>query len=100
MRVNVAKKFDYLRDDSRPSCLVAGSNSRPVVSMEVFVKQDAVMPVRISLKLAGTAKHGPVSVGVIQEGAKTSRRESSLATSNKFICTPEPVGHSIVKVFP
>ena len=46
----MAEEFDQLRDDTGPARLVAGSKARPIVTMEIFVEQDVIFPLRIGLK--------------------------------------------------
>src|SRR5438270_825568 len=49
--IDRSKEMDESGDQSCPSGLVARSKSCSVIAMEVFVKQQIVAPVRISLEL-------------------------------------------------
>ena len=77
---------------------MAGAEAGPVVAVEVFVEEQAIAPVRSSWNFAcppKTAAARPSS----QEDACQPRRISS-ATWYRFMCRPEPVGHSTVKSSP
>jgi hypothetical protein len=50
-----------------PPRLVAGAEPRPVVTLEVFIEEDQIAPVRIVLELGRPSVHRPPSVGVGQE---------------------------------
>src|SRR5579862_2759938 len=52
-RAHSGEQIQRPGDDPRPTSLVAGSQTRAVVSMEIFIKQDVVFPVGIFLKLPG-----------------------------------------------
>ena len=54
---------------------MAGSQAGPVVAVEVFVKQQAIAPVRIVLKLAGSSKDGTSSVVIFEEQARQPPRD-------------------------
>lgn len=43
------------RDDAGPSCLVTCAKTGPIVTVKILVERQAVAPVRIVLKRAGTA---------------------------------------------
>ncbi len=43
--------LNQLGNQSRPPCLMAGTNSGTVIAMEVFVKRNGIPPERIVLKL-------------------------------------------------
>src|SRR6266481_3784146 len=55
------------RDHTGPPRLVAGAEPRSVVTMEVFMEEDQIAPVRIVLELGGPSVNRPPSVGVAQE---------------------------------
>src|SRR6516165_6074888 len=59
--VHEAKQLYQAGDHSRPSGLMAGTQARSVVPVEVLVKQDVVAPVRIGLELPRAAVHGPAT---------------------------------------
>ena len=52
-----------------PARLVAGAEPRAVVTVEIFVKQDQIAPVRIVLELGRPAVDRPLSIGVAQKRA-------------------------------
>src|SRR3974390_2928254 len=56
-------------DNARPPGLVTCSQSRAVVAMEVFTKQDVILPVRIFLEFLCTPIHRTFAVGVAKEHA-------------------------------
>src|SRR5512145_675564 len=62
-------------DDSRPSGLVARSETGPVVTVEVLVEQEVVAPVRVLLKLLRPAVDGPPTMAVSQEDAGQPPRD-------------------------
>src|SRR5437016_14513023 len=47
------------RDDARPSGLVARAEPRAVVTVEVFVEQDEIPPMRVLMETAGAILHRP-----------------------------------------
>src|SRR5271170_4265991 len=65
--VKASEKLDKLCDHSGPSCLVAGPQTRPVIAMEVFVEQDVVLPLGISLEPLRTSVHRPPAGFIPQE---------------------------------
>jgi hypothetical protein len=97
--VDFSKKFDQFRDNASPASLVARSQARAVISVEVLVEQDVILPMRIGLKFLCRAVHWSPARLIAQEDPG-KRLEISRATSNKFIKLPEPVGHSILNVSP
>ena len=52
VRCNTTKEVLQSRNAACPSGLVAGAESRSVVSMKVFIEEDKIAPVRIGLKLS------------------------------------------------
>ena len=48
--IDFAEDLDQFRNKTGPAGLVAGSKARTVVSMEVLVEQQVVLPVRIGLE--------------------------------------------------
>lgn len=50
--------LDELRHEARPTGLVACADSRSVVSMEIFIEEKKLTPVRIGLKFLCPTKHG------------------------------------------
>src|SRR5262245_44755 len=65
--VQVAEEFDQLRDDTRPARLVAGAKARAIVTVEIFVEQDVILPLRIGLKFLCTAVHRPPARPIAQK---------------------------------
>src|SRR5215467_14087637 len=65
--VEVAKDFNQLRDDPGPACLVAGAKARAIVTVEIFVEQDVIFPLRIGLKFLCTAVHRPPARPISQK---------------------------------
>src|SRR5690242_17265259 len=63
------------RDEAGPAGLVARTDARTVVAMEVFVEGNQVAPVRIILEFRGRAKDRPSFVGVSQEDARQPFRD-------------------------
>src|SRR5215469_7759158 len=67
------KEVERAGDETRPSSLMAGSQARTIVAVEIFVEEDVVAPVRILLELLRCSVHRPLAVRIARE---------------------EPVGHS------
>ena len=61
--------LDQLGDQSCPAGLMACTDPGAVVAMKIFVKQQVVPPVRISLKQLRRTEHGTPSVVVAKEDA-------------------------------
>ena len=83
-----------------PAGLMAGAEAGAVVAVEVLVEQDEIAPVRVFLELPRAAVDRPPAVLVAQEDAAPAGAQISSATWYRFICRPEPVGHSTVKSSP
>src|SRR3954452_10040630 len=58
------------RDGPRPAGLVARAQAGPVVTVEVLVERDQVVPVRIALEGLAAAEHRPAAVLVLGEGPR------------------------------
>src|SRR5947209_5356409 len=56
--------------DSRPPRLVAGTDARAVVSVEVLVEQQQVVPVGVCLELFYASEYGPAPGVVLGEGGR------------------------------
>ena len=72
-------------DQTGPPRLVAGAEPRAVVTVEVFVEEDQIAPVRIVLELGGPSVDRPPSVGVAQEralGQPAARAPAPLRTAS------------------
>src|SRR5262245_57590048 len=65
--VEVAEEFDQLRDDTGPARLVAGAQARAIVTMEIFVEQEVIFPLRIGLKFLRPAVHRPPARPIAQK---------------------------------
>src|SRR5262249_17471656 len=59
--------LDQLRHEPRPPRLVARTNTRSVVAVEVFVEEDQVAPVLVGLELLRATADGAAAVLVAQE---------------------------------
>jgi len=53
----VPEKLDEGRDQTRPTSLMAGTDTCAVVSMEVFVEEYIVSPVRVCLELLRASEY-------------------------------------------
>ena len=62
-------------DQSRPAGLMAGSDAGAVVAVEVFVKQDVIAKVRISLELAVITENRTLSIFILQKYARQPPRK-------------------------
>ena len=80
-------------DNCRPSGLMAGTDTRAIVAMEIFIEQNKVAPVRIGLKFFRAAVHRPASLES-RVNIRIKRWEISPATCHKLASLPDPVGHS------
>src|SRR6516164_10569388 len=65
--IELAKDFDQQCDDAGPPRLVAGADPGAIAAMEIFVKQQIVVPVRIALEFLGAPKYRPPAGFVAQE---------------------------------
>src|SRR5262245_4409141 len=65
--VQVAEDIDQLRDDAGPARLMAGSKARAIVTVEIFVEQEVIFPLRIVLKFLCTAVHRPPARPISQK---------------------------------
>ena len=85
-------------DRPGPARLVAGAQTRAVVTVEILVEQDGVAPVRVIPELLGSAVHRPPPTPRRCRKVFASRPANSSATWYRFITRPEPVGHSTVNI--
>ena len=97
--LDTPEHVEKARDQTGPPRLVAGAEPRAVVTLEVFVEEDQVAPVRIVLNFAVPPYTGRRPL-VSRRNVPASRREISCATSNSVMYRPEPVGHCTVKSSP
>src|SRR5262249_1612993 len=65
--VKVAEQFDQLRDDTSPARLMAGSEARAIVAVEIFVEQDVILPLRIRPKFLPASVHRPPARPISQK---------------------------------
>ncbi len=54
--------LQQIRDQTRPACLMAGSNTGAVVAMEVFIEQEQIAPMRVALKFLDSAMDRPTAL--------------------------------------
>jgi hypothetical protein len=64
-----AKQIKHAGYDPRPSSLVTRPQASAVVSMEIFVEQNVIFPVRVLLKLVGSSVHWTLATGIGQSPA-------------------------------
>src|SRR2546422_9064454 len=67
--------LQQLCDEPRPAGLVAGPDARTVVAVEVFVEEDQVAPVRVTLKFLGPPVDGTAPVLVAEEDSREAPRD-------------------------
>src|SRR6185369_14495496 len=67
LRINPRKEIQRQRDESGPARLMARTESRTVVPVEVLVEQDVVAPVRVLLELLRSTVDGPLPISVAHE---------------------------------
>lgn len=68
-RIKRTEEADQFRDQARPSRLVAGAESGTIITVEKFVEEDVVSPVRVILKLLCTAIDGAMAMLIPQKEA-------------------------------
>ena len=61
--------IEQIRYYSRPASLVAGTDSRPVISMKVLMEGDVVLPMRVALERVDRAEYRPPTVSVAEKDA-------------------------------
>src|SRR5258705_3950066 len=64
------EELDQRGDESRPPGLMAGTEPRAVVAVEVLVEEQMVAPVRVGLELLGTAEHRTAAPFVPEKDAR------------------------------
>ena len=94
-----AVHLDHLCHKPGPTGLVTGTQTSAIISVEVFIEQDIVLPVRILLKFLRPAVDRTPALAS-RKNMLVNRSAISLLTSNRFIILPDPVGHSILKLSP
>src|SRR5574338_542653 len=71
--LQASMQVEQAGDDSSPARLMTGAQTSPVVTVEVLIKQDVVLPVRVFLERPGTAVYRASTILVAQEDpAKTA----------------------------
>ncbi|MBW4518698.1 MAG: hypothetical protein KME16_03065 [Scytolyngbya sp. HA4215-MV1] len=53
----LARLLNQLRHQSSPPSLMTGSDSSSIVTVKIFVEQNEILPVGVSLKLSSTTIH-------------------------------------------
>src|SRR5215469_13580852 len=71
-----ATLFDQLRNQARPTSLVAGADTGPIVSMKIFMELNKVAPVGVFLKLLLASVNRP-AITIAQENAHEPVRNVS-----------------------
>lgn len=66
-RIQIAIKMDELGHEPGPAGLMAGAQSRPVVAVEIFVKEDVIAPMGIGLELLCAAVYRTPAALIAQE---------------------------------
>src|SRR5215831_14538627 len=70
LRVQACEQIEPTGDEPRPSGLVAGAEARAIVAVEILVKEDVVLPVRILLELLTPSVKRAAPILVPQENAR------------------------------
>src|SRR5215469_12663935 len=70
--IEPCEKIDSSRNDACPSGLMACAETRTVVTMEILVEENVVLPVRIFLKLLRSAVHRALPACIAQKDARES----------------------------
>src|SRR5499433_3296829 len=68
--VDEAEELDARGHESRPACLVAGTQSGAVVTMKVLVEEEVVAPMGVGLELLGPPVDGPATAFIAQKDAR------------------------------
>src|SRR5688572_11858553 len=61
--------------ETRPAGLMAGTQTGPIVTVEIFVEQEMVAPVRIVLELLGRSIYRPSAIAITQKDAAEPGRD-------------------------
>ena len=72
---SLATLLQEFRHQPGPAGLMTGANAGPVVAVEILVEKHQVSPVRVRLKLLGTAVYRPAIVFIRQENPGQTPRE-------------------------
>src|SRR5262245_19718029 len=75
MRSQLAALLEELGDQPRPPRLVARTDARAVVAVEVLVERDQVAPVRVALEEFRSTVDGTTAVGAGQEQSAQASRQ-------------------------
>ena len=93
------ENLDKRSHQTRPARLMTRAKPGAVVAMEIFIEQDVITPVRITLELLGTAYTGR-RPSRSRKNMDVSLRAIFRLTSNRFMYVPDPIGHSTLKASP
>src|SRR3954453_514415 len=74
LSVESAEELDQLRDDASPACLVARPKARSVISVEVLVEPDVILPMRIGLEFLRASVYRPAAGLIAGEDPSQSIR--------------------------
>ena len=71
----LAGLFEEIGNESSPTRLVTGPDTRANIAMKVLVEWDVVAPERIFLEQSVAAEHGPVSLCITHKDAREPLRQ-------------------------
>src|SRR6266852_1807920 len=74
MRFGLSALLQQFRNDTRPAGLMARSDARPVVSVEIFVEQDQIAPMRV-VAVLGSLVYRPSAVLISQKYPRQAARD-------------------------
>ena len=57
LRIHMTEQLDQLGDDSGPSCLVTGAETSTIITVEVLIEENVVLPQRVSLEFLRASEH-------------------------------------------
>src|SRR6266700_1117241 len=72
--ISLSTLLDEFCYQARPSCLVAGADSRACVAMKIFVKGNVVAPMRIGLEFASLSENRAPAFLVTQKDLRQAAR--------------------------
>src|ERR1700756_358000 len=67
LSVDTPEQIQQRCDETRPACLMTGTEPRTVVAVEILVEQDQVTPMRVVLELGRSAVDGATSIRITQK---------------------------------
>lgn len=68
----LSRLLDQLGDQSRPACLMAGSDACSVVAVEVFIERDCIVPMAMALKDVNSPEYRPPARFILEEDMRES----------------------------